>query len=160
ADGNRLNEIRIDAFHAQELPPDDVIAAVYRRDSELFSFQILNVFDDFRADHQIVNTLFEQDEHRLHRQSLHNAPKCADKGAGEDDDPVQHRHCAQPRIDLNELDIQSFLFEKSFGLGDVIGRVGIAAARERDADLLRLRAGALLAAKNPEERSERYRNAP
>src|SRR5262249_19345225 len=95
-----------------------------------------------------------------HRQSLHNAPKCADKGGGEGDVTVQHRHRAEPRIDLNELDFQTFVFEKALSLSDVVRGVGVAAAGERDADLLRLRAGALLEAKNPEERNEHYRNAP
>ena len=142
-----MNQVRVQSFHAQQLPADDVIAAVDRGHAQFFAFQILNVFDEIRAHHQIIRTLFQENENRLHRQALHDAAKGADEGCRERHVAVQYRHGAEARIDLDEFDLQPLVFEETLGLSHVVRSVGVDAARQRDTDLLALRVGVLVSAK-------------
>ena len=125
---------------SDHLITNEMIAAVDRRDAELLALEVLDVLDDFRANHQKIDALLEQDENRFHRQSLHDATERADEGRRERYISVEHRHRAEPRIDLNELDLQSFISEEAFRLSDIIRRVRVAPAGEGDTDFLALRA--------------------
>ena len=87
----------------------------------------------------MVGPFLQEDEHGLHRQPLHDAAKGADERSREGHVAVQHRHGAEPGIDLDELDFQALVFEKAARLSDVVRRVGITSARQGNADLLRLR---------------------
>ena len=126
---NGLHKTRIQPLHPQQLSANDMVAAVDRRDTKFFALQILDVLDDLRPYHQKINALLKQNEDCLHRQSLYDAAKGAHERRREGHVAVQHRHRAEPRIHLNELDLQSFVFKKAFALGDVVGRVRIAPTR-------------------------------
>src|SRR5918996_1984543 len=107
------------------------------RDPEFLAFQILDV-SYFRTDNQEINSLLERHQDELQRKPLENPAKSADEGRRERNIAIHYGHACNPRTDLNQLDLQSFLAKEVLGHGDVERRRDVASARVSDPDFLGL----------------------
>jgi hypothetical protein len=109
------------------------VAAVNRGHAELFALELLHVFDDIWSHHQVVNALLEQDEgDSLHRQPLDDAAKGADERSRESHVAVQNRRAPSRGLTWMNSTSNPSSLKKFLRLGDVVSRVGIAPARQRN----------------------------